>query len=64
MGMADRLIRTVIAAILLLLFFYNAVPYVWGIVMVIIAAILLITSFVGYCPLYSLFGIRTWSKKI
>lgn len=64
MGMADRLIRTVIAAIFLLLFFYNAVPYIWGIVLVVFAGIFLVTSFIGYCPLYTLFGIRTWSKKI
>jgi hypothetical protein len=63
MGVADRVIRLLIAALIIVLFFAN---YIWGtfaIILLIIAGVLLVTSFVSICPLYSLLGIRTCPNK-
>jgi len=62
-GMIDRIIRFVLGVFLV------AAPFVftasfWGIAVVmyasvLVGAVLMITSVVGLCPLYSLFGIST-----
>lgn len=59
MGPADRIIRIIIAAIVIALVLTNVIPGVWGIVFLAIAGVLVLTSFVGFCPLYTLFGIHT-----
>ena len=55
----DRVIRAVVGAVLLVLYFTNVVAGTFGIVLMIIGAILLLTGIVGFCPLYTLFKIDT-----
>lgn len=59
MGAADRIIRLIIAAIVAVLYFTNVITGTWGIVLLALAAVFLITSFAGFCPLYTIFGLRT-----
>jgi len=63
MGTADRIIRELIAIILTFLYFTNVLTGTWGIVLVIISVIFVLTSIIGFCPLYFPFGIRTKTKK-
>jgi hypothetical protein len=63
MGSADRLIRFVLAVIFATLFFTETVSGTWGIVLMTIAVVLVLTSFVSFCPLYAPFGINTCSTK-
>jgi len=63
MGTADRAIRIVIALIIAGLYFTNIVTGTLGIVLVILGAVFLLTSFVSFCPLYAPFGISTCPKK-
>ena len=58
MGNIDRLTRVVIGiiAIILALFFVDGV---WGIVLWIVAAIMLVTALFMRCPLYVPFRMRT-----
>lgn len=58
MGMLDRVIRILIAAGALYLFFTGARP-VWEWALLAVALIFLLTSFVGFCPLYSVLGFKT-----
>jgi hypothetical protein len=58
-GTVDRLIRGVLAAIIAVLYFTNAITGVWATVLLVIAVFLLLTAIVGYCFLYSLLGIHT-----
>ncbi|MEZ5895818.1 MAG: DUF2892 domain-containing protein [Parvularculaceae bacterium] len=58
MGMVDRVIRVLVAAGALYLFFTGARP-VWEWVLLVVAVVFLLTSFVGVCPLYSLIGFKT-----
>ena len=63
MGNTDRIIRLLLAGIFALLWFQNIVTGTWAIVLLVLAAVFVITSLVSFCPLYSPFGINTCSKK-
>ena len=59
MGSADRIIRILIAAVLAGLYFGGVLTGTIGIVLLVVAGVFLLTSFVGFCPLYTLVGIKT-----
>jgi len=63
MGSADKVIRILIAAVIAVLFLTKAITGTLGIILLIVAIIFLVTSLVGFCPLYTLFGINTNRKK-
>ena len=62
-GLADRAIRIVAAIIIALLYYFGAISGTVAIFLLIIAGIFIITSFIGLCPLYMLFGISTRAKE-
>ncbi|MBN2667015.1 MAG: DUF2892 domain-containing protein [Bacteroidales bacterium] len=62
-GTIDKAVRLVVAAIILLLYFTNVISGTMALVLIIVAMILAVTSLIGVCPLYMLFGINTLSKK-
>ncbi|MBR9998323.1 MAG: DUF2892 domain-containing protein [Cyclobacteriaceae bacterium] len=59
MGTADRIVRVILALILIVLYFQGIISGTWGIVLLVFSGIFMLTSFVGFCPLYAPFGIRT-----
>ena len=59
MGSADRIIRIVLAIIFAALYFTGTVTGTLGLVLVVLAAVFVLTSIVSFCPLYTLFGLRT-----
>lgn len=59
MGGADRSIRLTLAAIMVGLYFSGTVAGTPGIVLMVLAAVFALTSFMSFCPLYTLFGWRT-----
>ncbi|MGB1104172.1 MAG: YgaP family membrane protein [Crocinitomicaceae bacterium] len=63
MGLADRIIRLVIAAVLVVLFFTDMVTGTIGILFLVAAAVLAMTAFVRFCGLYVPFGINTCKVK-
>jgi hypothetical protein len=63
MGNLDRLLRLIGAALLIVLYFLNVVTGTLGIISLIIAAILILTSFISFCPLYMPFKINTRKKE-
>lgn len=63
MGTADRLIRVLIAALVAVLYFGHIISGTLAIVLLVLAGVFLLTSLVGSCPLYSLFGINTCPVK-
>ena len=62
MGSADRIIRIIIAIAIAVLFFTNIISGTLGIVLLIFAGVFVLTSFIGFCPLYTPFNIRTNKK--
>jgi hypothetical protein len=63
MGTIDRIIRLVVAAIIIVLYLTGTVPGVVGIILIVIALIFVATSFIGFCPLYTLLKISTCKVK-
>jgi hypothetical protein len=63
MGVVDRILRLVIAAVFAWLYFSGTVTGTWGIVLLVLGGVFILTSFVGFCPLYTIFGLRTNAKK-
>ena len=59
MSITDRTIRIIIAALILLLYFFNFITGTLALILMIIGAILAITAIIGFCPLYALFRINT-----
>lgn len=59
MGTADRIIRLLIAALVTFLYFNDIVSGTTGIVLMVIAAIFILTSLISFCPLYTLLGFST-----
>ena len=55
----DRMIRVVVAALFAYLYFAGIVTGGFGIVLLVLGAVFVVTAFVGYCPLYSVFKIST-----
>ena len=63
MGSADRIIRFVIAAIIGVLYYTGTISGTLGIVLLVLAGVFVLTSFVSFCPLYAPFGISTCATK-
>jgi hypothetical protein len=63
MSSADSIIRILIAALITVLFFTKIITGTFAIVMIIVAAIFLATSVIGFCPLYALIGVKTCKTK-
>lgn len=63
MGAADRMIRLLLAAIFAGLYFTDTVTGTFGIVLLVLAGVFVLTSLVSFCPLYPLLGINTCKVK-
>ncbi len=63
MSNTDRIIRVIIAALLVVLYATGTVTGTWGIVALVVAGIFVLTSLVSFCPLYAIFGISTCPVK-
>jgi len=59
MGTADRTIRTILAVVVAVLYFTNVITGTLGIVLMVLAAVFLLTSVISFCPLYAPFGLKT-----
>jgi uncharacterized membrane protein len=57
---ADRVIRIIIGLVLLASGIYEiGLSMVFGVILIIIGAIVLVTGITGFCALYSILGIST-----
>jgi hypothetical protein len=63
MGTIDRVIRSLIAIVIAILFFTHTISGTLGIVLLIVAALFLLTSLISFCPVYYLLGWSTDKKK-
>lgn len=63
MGNPDRIIRLLLAVVFAFLYFTNTVTGIAGIILLVLGAVFVLTSFVSFCPLYTIFGISTCHAK-
>ena len=64
MGSADRVIRVILAALVVLLYFMGVISGTTAIILLVLATVFVLTSLVSFCPLYLPFGLSTLRKKI
>ena len=63
MGNANRFIRIFVAVIFAILYLTNTITGTLGIVLLALAIIFLLTSFISFCPLYTVIGVNTCGRK-
>jgi hypothetical protein len=63
MGLIDKVIRILIAVIVIALYFTNVISGTLAIILLIVAGIFILTSLLGFCPLYLPIGLNTGKKE-
>lgn len=62
MGSADQIIRVALAVVIAVLYFTHVISGTLALVLLLVAGVFVITSFISFCPLYFPFGISTKKK--
>lgn len=63
MGSADRLIRTLIALILVVLYLMEIITGTLALILMIVAVVFVLTSLISFCPLYTILGVNTCNRR-
>lgn len=63
MSSADKIIRLIIVAIIIALYYTGMINGTLGTVLLVLSGVFVLTSLLGFCPLYTLFGISTCSTN-
>jgi hypothetical protein len=63
MGTVDRIIRVLLAVVVLVLYLTGAISGLAAVILGVLAVVFLLTSLVGFCPLYLPFKLSTIRKK-
>ncbi|KPK08134.1 MAG: hypothetical protein AMJ56_12075 [Anaerolineae bacterium SG8_19] len=63
MGTIDRIIRFIFAVAVAVLYFTGVISGTLAIILGILAVVFLVTSIVGFCPLYAPFKLSTVKKS-
>ncbi len=62
MGTVDRIFRLLVAVTIAILYATNQITGTTAIILLILAGIFILTSFISFCPLYLPFGLNTKKK--
>jgi hypothetical protein len=63
MGTTDKVIRILVAVIILVLYFTNVISGTLAVILLILAGVFVVTSLLGFCPLYLPLGLNTKKKE-
>ena len=63
MGTIDRVIRILLAIVFIVLYLNGSITGVVSIILGILAFVFIVTSLIGFCPLYLPFKISTIGKS-
>lgn len=63
MGQFDRITRVILALVAIFLFYNKIITGTTAIVLMVFAAVFMLTSLAAVCPLYTVLGIRTCQAK-
>jgi len=63
MGGVDRIIRLVVAVVVAVLFYTGVIQGTLAYVLLGLAGVFVLTSFVSFCPLYAIVGLNTCKVK-
>lgn len=62
-GTIDRMIRLVLGIIMVVLYFSETITGTLGYVLMAVGIVFVITSMIGFCPLYAIVGLNTCPAK-
>jgi hypothetical protein len=63
MGTIDKVIRILVAVVVVVLYFTHVISGVLAIILLALSAIFVITSLLSFCPLYLPLGLSTKKKE-
>ena len=63
MGTIDRVLRILVALVVIILYLTNVISGTLAIILLAFAAVFILTSFLSFCPLYLPFGLNTRGEK-
>jgi hypothetical protein len=63
MGTIDKAIRILVAMVVVVLYFTHIIAGTLAIILLLLAGIFVVTSFLSFCPLYLPFGLSTKKKE-
>ena len=63
LGNIDKVIRILVAVVFVVLYFTHVISGTLGIILLILATVIVVTSILGFCPLYLPFGLSTNKKE-
>ncbi len=63
MGTIDKVIRVLVAVIILVLYFTHVISGTLAVILLILAGVFVVTSLLGFCPFYLPFGLNTKKKE-
>jgi hypothetical protein len=63
MGTTDKVVRIIIAIAIAALYFANLISGTVAIVLLVLSGVFILTSLLGFCPLYMPIGLSTLKKK-
>ena len=59
MGSTDKIVRIIIAIVVAVLWYTGTISGTVAIVLAVLAGVFVLTSLIGFCPLYLPFGLST-----
>ncbi|HPD52834.1 MAG: YgaP family membrane protein [Bacteroidota bacterium] len=63
MGTTDRVLRVIVAIVLAVLYYNGTITGTLGLTLIVLSVVFVLTSLVGFCPLYLPFGMNTCGKE-
>ena len=63
MGMIDKVVRLIVVVIIAGLYFTGQLTGLAAIILGVVAFAFLVTSIIGWCPIYAPFGLSTRKKE-
>lgn len=63
MGNADRIVRLFLAVVFAFLYFSGVLTGTLGLILLILGGVFVLTSLMGSCPLYGVFGFNTCATR-
>lgn len=59
----DRVIRVIAAIVFVILYATGVVSGTWGIVLLVVGGVFILTSLVSFCPIYYALGLKSLKNK-
>jgi len=62
-GTIDKVIRLLIAVVVVILYFTHVISGTLGIILLIVAGVFVLTTLINFCPIWGILGISTLKKE-